>query len=118
MDCKIIENKNKTYLEVTQAITSESDILDIIGMCLSTGITRIVLRNNVLSQEFINLKTGLAGLVLQKFMNYQIKVSAIIEDRNSIQGRFKELMYELDKNNNFRVFDNDLDAENWIMKFN
>lgn len=116
MDCKIIENK--TYLEVTQAITSESDILDIIGMCLSTGITRIVLRNNVLSQKFINLKTGLAGLVLQKFMNYQIKVSAIIEDRNSIQGRFKELMYELDKNNNFRVFDNNLDAENWIMKFN
>lgn len=116
MKYKIMEKENMIYIEVNQAISCESDVLDIIGTCLSHGIRRIVLREGVLSAEFTNLKTGLAGIVLQNFMNYQIKVAAILEDKNNIQGRFKELMYELDKNNDFKVFDNSIDAENWIMK--
>lgn len=116
MEYKIIEKSNKRYIELTQTITCESDVFDIIGICLSNDIRQIVLREEVLKSEFIDLKTGFAGIVLQKFRNYQISVSAIIEDKNSIQERFKDLMYELDKNNDFRIFDNVIDAENWIVK--
>lgn len=34
MKYKIIEKTNKRYIEVSQAITCESDILDIIGICI------------------------------------------------------------------------------------
>lgn len=115
MNYKIIEKTNKKYIEVKQAITCESDVLDIIGICISNDIKLLVLREEVFTEEFINLKLGLAGIVLQKFMNYHIKVSAIIEDKNKIEGRFKELIYELNKSSNFRVFDNSVDAENWIL---
>lgn len=114
MDYKIIEKMNKKYIEIKQEILCESDVLDIIGICISNDIKMLVLREKAFSKEFINLKSGLAGIVLQKFMNYHIKVSAII-DKDKIEGRFKELVYELNKSSNFKVFNNSIDAENWIL---
>lgn len=104
---------NKKYIEVNEAITCESDVLDIISVCISNDIKLLMLREGALTEDFMNLRTGLAGVVLQKFMNYHIKVSAVIE--SEIEGRFKELIYELNKTNNFRVFDSNIDAENWIL---
>ena len=114
MDYKIIEKMNKKYIEINQAINCESDILDIIGICISNDTKLVLFREDTLSDEFINLKSGLAGIALQKFMNYNIKVSTII-DEDKMEGRFKELVYELNKSNNFKVFDNSIDAENWIL---
>lgn len=109
MDYKI----NKEYIEINQPITCESDVLYIINGCISNDIKLLMLREGTLTDEFINLRTGLAGVVLQKFMNYNIKVSAVIE--SELEGRFKELVYELNKSNYFRVFNNNLDAQNWIL---
>lgn len=114
MDYKIIEKMNKKYIEIKQKITSESDVLDIINICISNDIKILVIREKAFSEEFIDLKSGLAGIVLQKFMNYHIKVSAII-DKNKIEGRFKELVYELNISSNFKVFNNNIDSENWIL---
>lgn len=115
MNYKIIEKMNKKYIEINQVINTEEDVLDIIGICISNSTKLIVLKEDALSDEFINLKSGLAGIALQKFMNYHIKVSAVIEDKSKIQRRFKELIIELNKANDFRVFDNSIDAENWIL---
>lgn len=109
MDYKV----NKDYIEVNNPITCESDVVDIISLCMSNSINLLVLREGTLTDKFINLRTGLAGLVLQKFMNYNIKASAVID--MELEGRFKELVYELNKSNNFRVFDNNTDAEEWIL---
>lgn len=117
MDYKIIEKINTKYIEINQAINIEEDVLDIIGICISNNIKLVLLKENAISDEFINLKSGLAGITLQKFMNYHIKVSTII-DEDKIEGRFKELVYELNKYNNFKVFYNSIDAENWILNIN
>ncbi|WP_042272541.1 DUF4180 domain-containing protein [[Clostridium] dakarense] len=115
MNYKIVEKTNKKYIEVKQPLTCESDVLDIIGICISNDIKLLMLREEVFTEDFINLKSGLAGIVLQKFMNYHIKASATIEDKNKISERLGELIYELNKSNNFRVFDNSVDSENWIL---
>lgn len=114
MDYKIIEKINKKYIEINQVINTEEDVLDIIGICISNNTKLVVLKEDAISDEFINLKSGLAGIALQKLMNYHIKVSTIINE-DKIEGRFKELVYELNKSNNFKVFDNSIDAENWIL---
>ena len=79
MNYKIIERMNKKYIEINQVINTEEDVLDIIGICISNSTKLIVLKEDALSDEFINLKSGLAGIALQKFMNYHIKVSTIID---------------------------------------
>lgn len=114
MNYEIIEKVNKKYVEIRQEITCEADVLDIISICISNNIKLLVLREEAFTEEFINLKTGLAGIVLQKFMNYHIKASAVV-DKDKIEGRFKELIYELNKSNNFKVFDDSPDAEKWIL---
>lgn len=115
MNYKIIGKTNKKYIEIKQPFNCEADVLDVIGICISNDVELLLLREEVFDENFINLKSGLAGIVLQKFINYRIKVSAIIEDKNKIQGRFEELLNELNKSNDFRVFNNIGDAENWIL---
>ena len=115
MDYKIVDKINKKYIEIKQPFTCETDVIDVIGICISNDIDLLLLREEVFSKEFINLRSGLAGIVLQKFTNYHIKVSAVIEDENKIQGRFKELINELNKSTSFRVFNNIIDAEKWIL---
>lgn len=118
MEYKIVEEANRKYIEMNQPITCESDVLDIIGICISNDIQLVVLREELFTKEFIDLKSGLAGMVLQKFMNYHIKVAATIEDEDKIQGRFKELLSELNRTNDFKVFTNIADAEQWILNIN
>lgn len=115
MNYKIVEKANKKYIELKEPFTCEDDVVDVIGTCISNNTKLVLLKEDVLNENFINLKSGLAGMVLQKFMNYHIKVSAVIEDKSKIQGRFEELLRELNKSTGFRVFDTFKDAENWIL---
>ncbi|HBZ6548199.1 TPA: DUF4180 domain-containing protein [Clostridium perfringens] len=114
MNYKIIEKMDKKYIKINQVINTEEDVLEIIGICISNNTKLVILKEDAISDEFINLKSGLAGIALQKFINYHIKASIII-NKDKIEGRFKELVYELNKSNNFKVFDNIIDAENWIL---
>ena len=47
MTYKIIEKSNQRYIEVKQAIACESDVLDIIRICMSNDIWLLVLRDDV-----------------------------------------------------------------------
>lgn len=42
-----------------------------------TGCDRIVIDKSLLSESFFDLKTGLAGEILQKFINYLVKIAII-----------------------------------------
>ncbi len=42
----------------------------------------------------------------------------MIEYKNKINERFGELIYELNKSSDLRVFNNSVDAENWILNIN
>ncbi|TFE28639.1 DUF4180 domain-containing protein [Cohnella luojiensis] len=75
----------------------------------------LMLHADALSDDFRKLQTGLAGQVLQKFINYRIKTAIVIPLASTIKGKFKELMAESNKGNDFRVFDNRIDAENWLI---
>lgn len=118
MNYRIVEKTNKKYIEINEPFTCDNDVLDVIGLCISNNVELLLLKEEVFNENFINLKSGLAGIALQKFINYRIKVSAIIEDQDKIQGRFEELIRELNKGNDFRVFNNINDAEKWILNVN
>ncbi|KQL33745.1 cytoplasmic protein [Bacillus sp. FJAT-25509] len=61
---------------------------------------RIALNKEAISEDFFNLSTKLAGAVLQKFVNYNIKF-AIIGDFSSYTSKaLKDFIYECNKGNN------------------
>lgn len=97
-------------------LSTEQDILDLVGICMEHNIYKVLLHEAVLAEDFYNLRTGLAGTALQKFINYRITAAAIINRDQADKGRFKELLAELSQGNAFRMFALEADAEAWLLQ--
>ena len=74
------------------AIRSIEDIAEALGACLGTA--GLILTEDDLAQEFFELRSGLAGELFQKFINYRIPVAIVLPDPNAYGVRFSELAYE------------------------
>ncbi|KWX78806.1 hypothetical protein AML91_04535 [Paenibacillus jilunlii] len=98
-----------------QPLRTEQDVLDLISVCFEHNSYKLLLHEGTLSDEFYNLRTGLAGTALQKLINYHIKAAAVIRTEETTQGRFKELLTELNKGENFRVFGSEALALAWLL---
>lgn len=73
------------YAADAPVIASGREAADLIGEALSTDITLAVIPAERLSPDFLRLSSGLAGEVLQKFVNYGIVV-AILGDISEAVG--------------------------------
>lgn len=58
-------------------ISQTQDILDLIGDLVYYDCSRIIIYERNLHPDFFNLKTRLAGDILQKFSNYRFKLAVI-----------------------------------------
>lgn len=59
-------------------ITQSGDAMDLIASArYETGCEALILPKESLSEDFFRLSTGLAGEVLQKFVNYGMKVAIV-----------------------------------------
>lgn len=70
----------------SEIINSPQDMLDIMADIGYGGCNNIIIHKQVLNQDFFDLKTGLAGEILQKFSNYRMRL-AIIGDFSQITSR-------------------------------
>lgn len=109
-------NKNgQIYITVTKGqIQSEQDGLALVSACANYGTNLLMLPSACLSEDFLRLSTCVAGLVLQKLGNYNIKAVAIY-DVNNTSARFKEFLSEANQGKTFRVYNNFEDAESWLL---
>lgn len=118
LNYKIVDKNDKKYIEYVSAeikLSSEEDVLDIVGTCFGDNCSHVILHGEVLSEDFFNLKTKVAGMMLQKFINYHIKVAVILPNDEKIKGRFGEMVSETNKGKDFRVFKNVEEAEKWLL---
>ena len=58
-------------------IATPDDGRDLIGEAFSRGAELVVIPASRLDPEFFRLASGLAGEILQKFTNYQIRVAIV-----------------------------------------
>lgn len=63
------------------------------------GCNRIVINKSLLSESFFDLKTRLAGEILQKFINYRVKVAIIGDFSVYTNQNFKDFIYECNSGN-------------------
>ncbi|MGB4589188.1 MAG: DUF4180 domain-containing protein [Clostridiaceae bacterium] len=81
MNVNIIK-KNNTEIAVISdreiLITDVQSALDLIATVrYETGCDHIILNKDAVAEDFFDLSTKLAGEVLQKFVNYQMKVAFV-----------------------------------------
>jgi len=117
MEYRILERRGKRCLHFTGTdalIRREQDAVDIIALCAEHDTNAVVLEGNMLSDDFVNLKTGLAGAVLQKLGNYNIQAAVVIKGTHNFPARFQELVSELRAGHTFRIFAELEEAASWL----
>lgn len=120
MNYQVATENNKNYIILSspgRIIQSEQDGLDMIRICFENDANLVLIHEGLLSDDFLTLRTGLAGTILQKLINYNIKAAAIINE-DKFNARFKELVREYNKGTAFRVFHNAKEAKNWLLSSN
>lgn len=118
MDYQVVEVETKKYIECVpdgRPIASERDVLDLLAACGENDTNLLMIQGEALSDDFFTLGTGLAGMVLQKLVNYHIKAALVVTDDRSGRGRFREFAIEANRGRDFRIFDNKEAAEEWLV---
>ncbi len=78
-------------------IHTASDGLDLLGTLYFQGFDKIILHEHNICPEFFDLKTGIAGEILQKFSNYRMRL-AVVGDFSSYTGKsLSDFMFESNK---------------------
>ena len=87
-----------------------------ISAALSASVERggLVLDEKQISPDFFDLETGLAGQVLQKFVNYRAKLAIIVRDASLYGGRFGELLHGHRVHPTVRFFSAEQPARQWL----
>jgi hypothetical protein len=117
MDIEIVQRQNRAYVKAARGHTLlaiEQDVVDLICLCGEHDIDRVLLFAESLPQKFFDLRSGEAGMVLQKFANYHIKVAAVLPP-SLIRGKFSEFVLETNRGSQFRIFQSDDDAAQWLV---
>ncbi|MDF2926173.1 MAG: hypothetical protein K0R57_5087 [Paenibacillaceae bacterium] len=119
MKIEVIEANGRHYMECASAVApvqTEQDALDLIGTCMGNDVNLLLLHDEVLSDDFFQLRTGLAGNMVQKFINYRIKLAVVAGDTQRMKGKFKEFLAETNKGGSFRIFNSRDEAVEWLLQ--
>ncbi|RLJ32885.1 uncharacterized protein DUF4180 [Chryseobacterium sp. 7] len=78
-------------------IRSAQDGLDLMGNIYYQGFDKVILYEKNITPEFFDLKTKIAGEILQKFSNYRIGL-AIVGDFSKYESKsMKDFIFESNK---------------------
>jgi hypothetical protein len=101
-----IHNKGKMVIaelaDSENIISNIQDAVDLLGESYFSGCSSIIIREKNLHPDFFRLHTNLAGDILQKFSNYQMKL-AIVGDFSKYQSKsLQDFIRECNRGN--RIF--------------
>ena len=106
MEFKKVDTAGESVAIVSSSKIVISDVqsaLDLIATVhYETGCNRIILDKTLITESFFDLKTRLAGEILQKFINYHVKIAIIGDFSVYTSKSLKDFIYE--SNNGKDIF--------------
>ncbi len=93
-------------IEKNCIITNLDSAIDLIMTVYSkTGIKNIILSKSLITNDFFILSTGLAGEILQKFINYNFRIAIYGDYSKYTSQPLKAFIYESNKGDNIFFVD-------------
>jgi hypothetical protein len=78
-------------------INKIEDALDLLGNLYYQGFERIILYEKDITPDFFDLKTGIAGEILQKFSNYRVRLAHVGDFSKFASKSMNDFIYESNK---------------------
>ncbi|MBD3649227.1 MAG: DUF4180 domain-containing protein [Pseudomonadales bacterium] len=89
-----------------------SDVPDALNACL--GSRGVILTEFDLGPDFFDLGTRLAGELMQKFVNYRLKMAVVVPQPERYGERFCELAREHRTHPEIRFIETEAKAREWL----
>ena len=101
MQITVMENTGVAVVEDADGlIRSAQDALDLIATVWHVyQCQKMILPKSALADEFFDLKTGLAGEILQKYTNYRMKLAIVGDFSVYTSKALRDFIYESNKGN-------------------
>ena len=114
MKIDIIKENNKEIALVSSdeiLITDVQSALDLLATVnYETGCDRMIINKLAICEDFFDLKTKLAGDILQKYINYNMKI-AIVGDFTMYSSKsLKDFIYECNNGKDIFFLSNEKEA--------
>lgn len=116
MDYHLVNHHDRSFIELLPAaqLANTRDALDWIALCGEYRAGGLLVYSDNLSPAFFDLRSGMAGEILLKFVVYHVKVAAVLSAELVGNGRFSEMVRETNRGAEFRVFYNREQAAAWL----
>lgn len=105
MNIELVNQNNQDIAVITgseKRITDPASALDLaMTVRYETGSGRLAIDKKLIAEDFFILSTGLAGEVLQKWINYQIKAAVWGDYTRYTSKPLKDFIYESNNGSNF-----------------
>jgi len=106
MNMKQLEQNGVSIAQVESHETLITDVQSALDLMATvryeTGVDRMILPKAALDERFFVLSSGLAGDILQKFVNYQLKVAIVGDYAGYTSKPLRDFIYE--SNNGSHVY--------------
>ncbi len=108
MEYRIHTSNGKELAEIltcNSRITSPQDLLDIMARVNSS---MLIFKKDMLPESFFDLRSGLAGDIMQKIANYRLKMAVVGDFSDYTSSSLHDFIRECNRSNNV-VFVDDID---------
>jgi len=106
-------DKDEKIVEVVAnsiIISNVQDALDLMVNPSLQGTRKIILHQSSISPDFFELRTGLAGEILQKFVNYGVQLAIVGDFKNITSKSLNDFITECNRGTSFFFQDSVEDA--------
>lgn len=79
-----------------------------------TGCSAVILRKEQLDESFFRLSSGLAGEVLQKFVNYQMRLVIVGDFSHYTSKPLRDFIYESNQGTHVGFFSSEEEGLAWL----
>jgi hypothetical protein len=100
MEINIYSWQNATIAEIEATdiiIHNAQDALDILANCAYQGASKIIVQASHIVPVFFDLKTGVAGEILQKFSTYQMQLAIVGDFSQYTSKSLQDFIFESNK---------------------
>ncbi|MDF2543081.1 MAG: hypothetical protein K0S47_2799 [Herbinix sp.] len=106
---------DKRFIIITSKIKEEQNVLDMVASCMDEKTNLVIITDQLLPEEFFDLKSGMAAGMLQKITNYHVRV-AIVLTQQMRKPKDLKLLKSIE-NTNVKIFNYQEEAGQWLIHF-